>query len=80
MEQKLIIEGMSCAACSSSIERILNKKESVKASVNLTTKILTVSYDEDLITLEDIKHLIIKAGFEPKDMESTVTIPIEGMT
>ncbi len=80
MEKKIIVEGMSCAACSSSIERILNRKESVKASVNLTTKILDVSYDEELITLDDIKNLIIKAGFQPKDMENTVTIPIDGMT
>lgn len=83
MHKELIVEGMSCAACSSAVERILNKQASVsEASVNLTTKKLNVTYDEEGISLDDIKSLIVKAGFEPVDIVKTkkVVIPIEGMT
>lgn len=78
-----IVEGMSCAACSSAVERIMNKQESVKyASVNLTTKKLTLEYDEDLIDVTKIEELIGKAGFEAKELmiEKTVVIPVDGMT
>lgn len=83
MHKELIVEGMSCAACSSAVERILNKQEAISsAQVNLTTKKLNVSYDEGHMDLETIKALIVKAGFEPLDIvkEKKVVIPVEGMT
>ena len=83
MHKELIVEGMSCAACSSSIERILNKKDAVElASVNLTTKKLNVTFDESTISLDEIKSAIVKAGFEPVDIveNKTVVMPVDGMT
>ena len=78
-----IVGGMTCAACSSAVERIMNKQEAIdSASVNLTTKKLVVSYDEDKIDIPKIKELISKAGFDANELvaEKTVIIPIEGMT
>lgn len=83
MKKTLIVEGMTCAACSSAIERILNKQESIEsASVNLTTKKLVVSYDENNIDVSKIQELIAKAGYDAKELvtEKTVVIPIDGMT
>lgn len=59
------IEGMSCAACSSAIERVTNKLEGVKISqVNLTTGKMTIEYDEAMVTQEDIVNKVDKAGFK----------------
>lgn len=83
MKKTLIVEGMTCAACSSAIERILNKQEAIEsASVNLTTKKLVVSYDENNIDVSKIQELIAKAGYDAKELvtEKTVVIPIDGMT
>lgn len=83
MHKELIVEGMSCAACSSAVERILNKQEAVEsASVNLTTKKLNVVFDDGRLSMDEIKNLIVKAGFEPIEIQKTkkVVMPIEGMT
>jgi len=58
------ITGMSCAACSSAIERVTRKMESVERSeVNLTTAILTITYDESKLSSTDIITKIKRAGF-----------------
>lgn len=58
------IEGMSCAACSSAVERVTNKLEGVSLSqVNLTTNKMTIEYDETLVTPRDIMDKVEKAGF-----------------
>ena len=49
--EKYNISGMTCAACSSAVERVTRKLEGVSESnVNLTTGILTITYDETKIT------------------------------
>lgn len=83
MNKTFIVEGMTCAACSSAVERVLNKKDAVDdASVNLTTKKLIISFDEENFSDEDIILTIEKAGFEAKEFieSKTIVMPIEGMT
>ncbi len=64
------IEGMSCAACSSRIERVLSKKEGVKEiAVNLTTGKSKIIYDDQEIRISQIKAYIKKLGFVPLDIE-----------
>lgn len=64
MKKVLKITGMTCAACASSIEKVLGKKKGVNvASVNLTTEKLNIDYDESIITLEDIEGYIKKIGY-----------------
>ena len=59
------IEGMHCAACSSSIERITRKMDGViRSDVNLATGKLDIEYDETKITPEMIVKKIEKAGFK----------------
>jgi Cu+-exporting ATPase len=83
MNKTFIVEGMSCAACSSAVERIMNKQEAVdSASVNLTTKKLVMTYDDDQLSNEIIIELIGKAGFTAQEHIELkrVVLPIDGMT
>lgn len=77
------VDGMTCSACSAAIERNLPKAEGViRASVNLATEKLTVEYDEEKITMEDIIARVDKLGYTvviKSDLKG-VTIPVGGMT
>lgn len=58
------IEGMTCAACSSAVERVTAKLNGVaSSSVNLTTGRLTITYDEGKTNPEAIMGRVDKAGF-----------------
>ena len=60
----LKIEGMTCSACSSGLEKYLNKQEGIKtASVNLIMNNASIEYDETEINLEQVETYIEKAGF-----------------
>lgn len=62
--EKYKITGMTCAACSSAVERVTKKLEGVvENNVNLTTGILTITYDETKISQEDVIAKVEKAGF-----------------
>ena len=51
MKERYHVTGMSCSACSSHVEKAVNKLENVeKASVNLLTETMDVTYDETKIT------------------------------
>ena len=59
----LKIGGMTCSACSSGLEKYLNKQEGVKnANVNLVLSIATIEYEN--INKKDLEHYIEEAGFE----------------
>lgn len=61
---KLKISGMSCAACSSSIERSLKRKDFVeKIEVDLISECANVAYDESKATQNQIIALIEKLGY-----------------
>ncbi|WP_104748505.1 heavy metal translocating P-type ATPase [Helicobacter cetorum] len=66
-KETFYIEGMTCTACSSGIERSLKRKDFIQdISVNLMTKSAVVSYDEQKATLEDIFNIVNKLGYTPK--------------
>lgn len=66
----LEVNGMTCAACSSAVERVTRKLDGVEScDVNLTTRRAHIVYDTDKVKLSEIKHKITKAGFEPKNIE-----------
>ncbi|MGD6815973.1 heavy metal translocating P-type ATPase [Metabacillus sp. 84] len=61
----LSITGMTCAACSSRIEKGLNKMDGViHASVNLTTESASVEYQPSELTPDDLVKRIEKLGYE----------------
>lgn len=60
----LSIKGMSCSACSSSLEKYLNKQDGViSASVNLVLAQALIEY-EDSLSIEDLNRFVKEAGFE----------------
>lgn len=64
IEEIYLIEGMSCAACSSAVERVTRKLEGVERSdVNLTTNKMIIYYDETKVAKDDIMAKVKKAGF-----------------
>lgn len=66
----LPIEGMTCAACSQAIERKLKKTEGIEnISVNLATEYAQIDYNPDQIRLSEIKQIITKLGYTPKEAE-----------
>lgn len=82
------IEGMSCSACSSNIERNLSKTKGIKSvNVNLVMAKATVEYDEEQIKPDDMYDLVDKLGYSPirpvseekTDIQKT-DLAITGMT
>ena len=70
---ELKITGMTCAACSGRIERVLSKTSGVQSvNINLTTEIASLSFDEKEVSVDDIISKIQKLGFgaEVYDEES----------
>lgn len=75
---ELLIEGMSCAACSAAVERTVRKQNGVKSVlVNLATNHGNIEYDPAKIKLSEIKAAIEKAGYIPKEIEDEKTRDLE---
>ena len=65
MESKTFdIEGMSCASCAQTIEKATQDYGMAKASVNLATEKLSVTYDQTEVTEEEIKEAVSDAGYK----------------
>lgn len=57
------ITGMTCAACSNRIEKSLNKIAGVTARVNLATEKATISFDPQVVTVDEITEKIEQLGY-----------------
>ena len=61
---QLAIDGMTCQACASRIEKVLNKKPSVyDVSVNFAGETANVDYDPTQTTPEQVTEWVNKTGF-----------------
>lgn len=61
----VLIEGMSCAACSRGVERSVSKVDGVlSVTVNLTTNSAAVVYENKQCELSDIEAAVERAGFK----------------
>lgn len=84
----LKIEGMTCSACSSSLEKYLLKQDGIDdALVNLVMSSASITY-EDNITIEDLNRFVSEAGFkslglynenEDKDNNKTKYFIVNGL-
>ena len=62
--EQYIISGMSCAACSASVNRVITRLDGVtECDVNLITGKMTVIYDETKTGQADFVRVVEKAGF-----------------
>ncbi len=59
------VEGMSCSACASRVERIVGKLEGVEeATVNFASEKLTISANADVVQVTKVKAVVEEAGFK----------------
>lgn len=71
MKDNFLIQGMSCAACSARLEKVLSRQDGVsRANVNLSSNRARVIYDENVISRDDILAVISRAGFTGYYQES----------
>ncbi|RIN78718.1 heavy metal translocating P-type ATPase [Staphylococcus simulans] len=65
------ISGMTCAACSSRIERVLSRTEGIdQANVNLVTEKASVEFDHDHVDMDEIFEKVKQLGYEPIALET----------
>lgn len=84
----LKIDGMTCSACSSNLEKYLLKQEGIDdALVNLVMSSASITY-EDNITIDDLNRFVSEAGFkslglynenEDKDNNKTKYFIVNGL-
>ena len=61
---QLAIEGMTCQACASRIEKVLNKKPAIyEVSVNFAGETANIDYDPTQTTPDEITEWVNKTGF-----------------
>ncbi|MDE7113594.1 MAG: cation transporter, partial [Acetatifactor sp.] len=71
MQERYHITGMTCSACSAHVEKAANKLNGVeKASVNLLTETMDITYDEQVLQEQDIIKAVEKAGYGAERMRS----------
>ena len=64
MNKKYKVTGMTCSACSSRVEKCVEKLDGVNTvSVNLLTNSMQVDFDESKLTEEKIADSVIQAGY-----------------
>jgi len=74
----LTVSGMTCAACAARIEKALNRLPGVQASVNLATERVTLRYDSQQTSPDEIVRTIEKTGYSVPPQ--VTELAIEGMT
>lgn len=62
MNVKLNVEGMSCGGCAKKVEGAL-KNVGAEGKVDLAAKSVTVGYDENKVSLDEIKDAIVNVGY-----------------
>ena len=78
MQQKVRfqIEGMTCQACASRIEKVLNKKDFIaEAGVNFANEEAQVVFEADKVSAQDIAAIIEKTGFSVKEKTDALPQP-----
>lgn len=79
MQERYQVTGMSCAACSSRVEKSVAALPGIKeVSVNLLKNSMVVDYDEQVLNSEQIAAAVVKAGYgafpeKSKNRENTQT-------
>ncbi len=73
------IEGMTCAGCSSRVEKALNAHDGVtRANVNLAIERADISFDPDKTNPAELAQAVRDTGFDVPT--ETVSLDVDGMT
>lgn len=64
-KERFAIEGMTCQACATRIEKVLTRKAAItKAQVNFASEEAQVVFDSQQIRIDDIVQIIEKTGYK----------------
>lgn len=75
------IEGMSCSSCAQTIEKVTAKLPGVKeATVNLATEKLTLVFDEQQLSYQEIQQAVTSVGYNLLNNNIRRNYVIEGMS
>ena len=78
MKQRFDVYGMTCASCQAAVDRAVKKIGADDVNVNLINESMTVNYDPQKISENDIISAVSKAGYEArlkdkgKDKDKTI--------
>ncbi len=65
MKEKFLVEGMTCAACQSHVQKAVSKVDGViEANVNLLSNSMEVEWDENICSASVIEEAVKKAGYK----------------
>ena len=68
MKKKFIIEGMTCAACQSHVQKAVEKLNGITSvNVNLLSGSMVAEFDEKILSVEQIIACVHHAGYIAKD-------------
>ncbi len=80
---QVAVKGMTCASCSSRIERVLSAQDGVvKASVNLAAESMDLEWDPEKLNIDEIADKVKGLGFElvKPSTDVKLDLAIKGMT
>ena len=59
MKRQFDVKGMTCASCSSRVEKVVGKMDGVNdVVVNLATEKMTVDFDQDKVSVDQIEEKV----------------------
>ena len=75
MKKRYDVTGMTCASCQANVTRAVEKLGVNDVNVNLINESMSVDYDEDKLSDDDIIHAVEKIGYGAslKDKEKSTT-------
>ena len=80
MKEKFSVSGMSCSACSSGIERAVNKLNGVtKAEVSLMGERMVIEYDESVLSRQEICDCVTDLGYGISEYDIRCQKPSSGI-
>ena len=83
-QAELPVVGMTCARCAANVERVLQKKLTgvSRAQVNFASETLSVEYDPEQVSLEEMAQAVDRAGYKLvlPQARRQVELPVVGMT
>lgn len=81
MKDTYTIEGMTCASCAQAVEKNVNKLPGMESAVvNLATEKMSVTYDGQQVSPNDITKAVEDAGYKALKNLTANTFEIDGMT
>ncbi|MER2173877.1 MAG: heavy metal translocating P-type ATPase [Carnobacterium sp.] len=78
-QKTFAIEGMTCASCAQTIEKVTGKLTGVaNVSVNLATEKMSIQYDPDQLGVADITNAVKESGYEAhEEIESADALDLD---